>query len=291
MIDYRGIEALQMVQELQNFELAAKKLFISQSAVSQRIKALEDHYGEPLLIRTLPYRPTKLGIQLIAHYKKVCLLEEEFDLERGEVSQKPSISIAINRDSLETWFLDLIAEQKDIFQDITLDIIADDQERTLTYLKNGTVSSCLSTQKKEILGGKAAFVGNMHYVLAASPVFVKKYFSSDDFQDAPAIKFDHNDNLHERYLEKYFGMDGSSLKFHVVPSVRGFKQFALLGYGYGLIPKLDILEELKTGQLIQIYSDKTWDIPLYWHTWSVQSPFYQNFHQDMVRLARKKLSY
>ncbi len=112
MLDYRGIEALYMVQKFQNFELAAKKLFITQSAVSQRIKGLEDYYGEPVLIRTLPYRPTKLGRQLIGHFKKICLLEEELEQELGTLRMNPPISIALNRDSLETWFLDLIEEKK-----------------------------------------------------------------------------------------------------------------------------------------------------------------------------------
>lgn len=94
----------------------------------------------------------------------------------------------------------------------------------------------------------------------ASPTFVEKYFSFENpiecLQNAPAIKFDKNDYLHERYLEKFFGINGSELKYNVIPSVKGFKKFALLGYGYALIPKIDILDELKTKQLVQIYPDK-----------------------------------
>lgn len=141
--------------------------------------------------------------------------------------------------------------------------------------------------------GKASFLGNMQYVLVASPTFVEKYFSLKDpikcFQNAPAIKFDQNDNLHGRYLEKFFGINGSELKYHVVPSVKGFKKFALLGHGYALIPKIDILHELNTKQLIQIYADKIWEIPLYWHFWAVQSKLYQKFNTDMIHLAKTRL--
>lgn len=293
MLDYKGIEALYTVQNLQNFELAAKKLFITQSAVSQRIKSLEDDYGEPLLIRTLPYRPTKLGQQLIGHFKKICLLEEELQQELGGARKNTPISIAINRDSLETWFLELIHEEKEIFTQVVLEIIADDQELTLNYLKNGTVSACLSTSEKEILGGKASFLGHMEYVLVASPSFVENYFSLEDpkecLKNAAAIKFDQNDHLHERYLEKFFGINGTELKYNRIPSVKGFKKFALLGYGYGLIPKMDILQELESKQLIQIYPEKTWTIPLYWHYWAVQSKLYQKFNADIIHLSKRKL--
>jgi LysR family transcriptional regulator (chromosome initiation inhibitor) len=291
MLDYKGIEALYTVQELQSFEAAAKKLHITQSAVSQRIKGLESFYGEPVLIRTLPYRPTRLGKQLIGHFKRICLLEEDLEKQLGASTETRHISIALNRDSLETWFLDLI-DEKLIFSNMTLEIIADDQELTLNYLKNGLVSACLSTSEKEILGGSVHFLGNMEYVLTASPAFVKEYFSKgikQGLKNAPAIKFDQNDKLHERYLEKFFGLNGEELNYHTVPSVRGFKKFAMLGYGYGLIPRIDIHEELKKGTLVQLYPDKVWKISLYWHYWAVQSKFYQKFNTEIIKQIKSKL--
>ncbi|WP_432773202.1 LysR family transcriptional regulator [Francisella salimarina] len=75
MIDYKAIQALKEVIEQQSFELAANKLFISQSAVSQRIKSLETKFGAPVLIRVLPYKVTKLGQDLLSYLAKVELLE------------------------------------------------------------------------------------------------------------------------------------------------------------------------------------------------------------------------
>lgn len=291
MLDYRGIEALYTVQELQSFEAAAKKLHITQSAVSQRIKSLETHYGQPVLARTLPYRPTKLGKQLISHFKQICLLEEDLERQVKESERTPQISIALNRDSLETWFLDVI-EESGPFKHIALQIIADDQELTLDYLKNGLVSACVSTAEKEIVGGKVHFLGDMEYLLVASPTFAKEHFpkgiNKESLSKAPAIKFDKNDKLHERYLEKFFSFDGKELNYQIVPSVAGFKKFALLGCGYGLLPILDIAQELKSKQLIQLHN-KTWKIPLYWHSWSVESKFYREFNAHIIQRATKKL--
>jgi len=292
MLDYKGIEALYTVHELQSFEAAARKLHITQSAVSQRIKGLETFYGKPLLTRTLPYFPTELGQQLIGHFTRLCLLEVDLQQQIGKRAQIPHISIALNRDSLETWFLDLI-EETEIVRNISLEMIADDQELTLDYLKNGLVSACLSTSEKEIQGGRAQFLGDMEYVLVGSPAFVKKYFSKGNDKrnlcNAPAIKFDQNDRLHERYLEKFFDLDGRELNYHIIPSVDGFRKFALLGYGYALIPRIDIVHELKENRLIQLYSDKTWKIPLYWHYWAIESKLYQKFNADVIEWAKKRL--
>ncbi len=109
MIDYKAIQALKEVIEQQSFELAADKLFISQSAVSQRIKSLETKFGAPVLIRVLPYKVTKLGQDLLSHLAKVELLESGLLKEKKLIENtKLQISIAINQDSLDTWFLDTL---------------------------------------------------------------------------------------------------------------------------------------------------------------------------------------
>jgi LysR family transcriptional regulator (chromosome initiation inhibitor) len=291
LLDYKGIEALYTVQQLQSFEAAAQKLHITQSAVSQRIKGLETFYGKPVLTRTLPYRPTELGSQLIGHFTRLCLLERDLQQEIGKMSHTPRISIALNRDSLETWFLDLV-EETEIIRNISLEIVTDDQELTLEYLKSGLVSACLSTSEREIQGGRVQFLGDMEYILVASHAFVKKYFSKgnakENLRNAPAIKFDQNDKLHERYLEKFFDLDGRELNYHVIPSVDGFKKFTLSGYGYALIPKMDVVNELKEDKLLQIHSDKTWKVPLYWHYWAIESKFYQKFNADIADWAKSK---
>ncbi len=58
--DYRTLQALDGEPE-RGFERAAQKLCITQSAVSQRIKQLENMFGQPLLVRTVPPRPTEQG--------------------------------------------------------------------------------------------------------------------------------------------------------------------------------------------------------------------------------------
>lgn len=290
MLDYKGIEALYAVLELQSFEEAAKKLHITQSAVSQRIKALEVFYGEPVLVRTQPFTLTKLGKYLNGHFKQVCLLEESLQLQMTEDAKKPHFSVALNRDSLETWFLDIVSQTL-IFDDLFLEIIADDQARTLDYFKKGLVSSALSTSSDEIRGANTCFIGDMEYLLVASSTFKRKYFSKEKkFDLAPAIKFDKNDMLHERYVEKFFNFDHRVIPFQTVPSVKGFKVFTLKGYGYGLIPRIDIEKELEDKTLVELFPGKRWKEPLYWHYWSVQSSLYQKVNRAIMEEAKKKLS-
>lgn len=292
MIDYRGLEALYTVLQMQSFEAAAKKLHITQSAVSQRIKTMEHYFGEPLLIRTLPYQATELGAQLLGHFTRITMLEDVLYSQLKAKEKLPHISIAVSRDSLETWLMKII-EENAIFDKFFLEITADDQEVTLSYLKKGLVSACMSTEGKAIPGCQVNFLGYLDYVLVATPRFKEHYFSNHNHKanllNAPAVIFDIQDKLHDRYLQHFFKITSEKINYHKIPSVNGFKQFALQGYAYALIPRIDIVQELKAKKLICLYPNKIWEMPIYWHSWAVEPDIYKTFNKTIIEKAKGKL--
>ncbi len=289
MLDYRAIAALQAVVEAQGFEVAAQKLFITQSAVSQRIQSLENHFGKPVLIRSQPYRPTELGKLLLGHYKRLVFLEESLQSEISTEVQSPKISIAISRDSLDTWFVKVI-DQLHTLEPLKLEIISDDQEVTLDYLRKGLVSACASTTAQPIHGCHAKLIGFFDYILVASPSFIKKYFTNNkdiiaSLLQAPSVNFDSKDYLHVRYLEKFFRITNAQLNQHIIPSVSGFRQFAIKGLAYALVPEIDIKKELIKNKLINLFPDKIWKMPVYWHSWAIENKNYKAFNKLVSKVA------
>lgn len=293
MFDYKSLEALAAVIDQQSFDKAAERLYITQSAISQRIKSLEQYVGQPLLIRDLPYSPTELGQLLLNHYRKTKLLEDDTRSQFSDHIERTRLSIAINRDSLDIWFPAVFKSLTEL-KAITLEVITDDQEVTLDYFKKGLASACLSTTEKPITGCQVDFLGYMDYLLVASPDFKKQYFSKDKDQKknlikAPAVIFDAKDVLHKRYLEKFFNIHDESPHYHIVPSVHGFRQFALLGYGYALIPRIDIKKELQNKDLVELFPKKVWRMPLYWHSWQIQTKLYKAFNALVLKVAKSQL--
>lgn len=293
MFDYKSLQALAAVIDQQSFEQAAEKLYITQSAISQRIKSLENYFGQPLLIRELPYSPTTLGQILLNHYRKIKLLEDDTRSQYSDHVEHTHLSIAINRDGLETWFPTVFQGLSDL-NPITLEIITDDQEITLEYFKNGLASACLSTSDKPITSCQVDYLGYMDYLLVASPAFKKTYFSNSKMVrksliEAPAVIFDAKDNLHTRYLEHFFNIHNESPSFHVIPSISGFRQFAIQGYGYALIPRMDIKKELNNRQLVELFPKKVWRMPLYWHSWQIQTENYKAFNALVIKVAKRYL--
>ena len=291
-IDQRALNALDAVIQTQSFALAAKQLFVTQPAISQRIKQLENHFGQPLLIRALPYKATPLGAKLLSLLKRTRLLEEHF-LQELEHDLPGRLSIALNRDSLETWFMNVLPKLA-FLESTNIDIITDDQELTIDYFRQGAVSTCLTSYSKALPGCECELLGHMDYLLVASPAFNERYFNNklsiqENMTTAPLLVFDSRDRLHEHYFKHFFNKILTPERYHLVPSVQGFKQFALRGYGFGLIPRLDILSELAQGQLIEINPGKRWLMPLYWHYWQLPALQYQQFIEKVAEEARHYL--
>ncbi|MFG1501200.1 ArgP/LysG family DNA-binding transcriptional regulator [Halobacteriovorax sp. XZX-3] len=289
MIDYHALRALQAVIEYQSFELASKAIGISQSAVTQRIQNFESFLGTKLLIRKTPYRATEKGKSYLNLLRKVTSLENEI-LEDDDIKKaKPTLKIAMNRDSLDLFFLDVLTDTK-VSQVLTLQIIADDQDNTLKYLKSGQVDMCISSEKKPLPNHTSTHLGDMVYSLVCSKKFYKEYFNEGvnkkTLSEAPLVVFDKYDKAQHTYLKENFKVDKLT-KINLMPSVQSFKKAILGGYGYGLLPFIDMEKEMKKRKFVQLNPSKNFSVSLFLHQWEYQREHIKLFNEKLIKAAQK----
>ncbi|WP_019028494.1 LysR family transcriptional regulator ArgP [Colwellia piezophila] len=293
--DYKLLAALAEVIEQQSFELAAQKLFISQSAISQRIKALEEHVGQPVLIRNQPIITTPAGEQLLSHFKKVKQLEHELiPLLSPETPVMPmKVSLAINADSIATWFIDAITP---VLKDhlVELNLIIEHEERTLDKLRSGQAIGAVSVIEQPLKGYRSFKLGEMEYCLVASEGFAQKYFpngvNQSSLKMAPAISFDHKDDMHVRYIAKHYNLAASEYYCHSVRSSEAFVALAKQGVAYCLLPKLQITRELLSGELINLSPENELIETLFWHSWVLVKGINKKISQQIVKIGQQKLA-
>ncbi|RLM23450.1 transcriptional regulator ArgP [Brenneria alni] len=275
-IDVRKTEALIAVIETGGFELAAKRLNLTTSAVSQRIKALESAIGTPLVIRGRPCASTEEGVKLIRYLRRQKFLYDEFESELfGKENTRVKMRIAINQDSLDTWFLPAVqpvVQQKNIL----LDIVVDDQDYTLKALAEGNVIAAISSIAKPMRGCNVVPLGAIRYRFLCSPDFYRRWFAHGvtrtALQQAPLIIFGNKDRLQLDFLNRVFSVNQEACRYHCVPSTAAFYIAVQRGLGYGMISELQYADNLATGSLMDISPGACSDIDLYWHHWKVQSP-------------------
>ncbi len=292
--DYKLLHALSMVMQEQSFERAANVLCISQSAVSQRIKQLEEFVAHPVIVRGQPIVPTSIGQQLLSHYKQVqqlesVLLPELLPDEPGHVVKLP---IAVNADSVATWFLGVMTPLLKVHP-IELNLLIANEERTLEKLKSGEAFAAVSSHEQALGGYQSFELGKMEYILVATPEFNQRYFAdglnTESLRHAPGVSFDPKDDMHIRFIKEHFGLSAGSYPRHTVRSSEAFVAMAKQGVAYSLLCPLQVQDELESGELINILPDKSLVETLYWHCWVMVRGIYKEVSQHVVKEGREVL--
>jgi LysR family transcriptional regulator (chromosome initiation inhibitor) len=295
VLDYKLLHALSVVISEQSFDKAASTLSITQSAVSQRIKSLEQTLGQPVLVRAQPLVATAIGKKLLAHYQQVKLLEQEIlpDISATKTNETIVASIASNADSLATWLVGAIGEVCHQ-HNVAVNLRLADENRTFSYLKDGEVFGAISTHDQALPGCTFDKLGEMHYILVASPSFVKQYFidgiNECSLARAPAVAYDQKDDMHIKYIEQTFALKGGSYPCHTVRSSEAFVNFAKQGLAYCLIPKLQIQTELASGTLIDLMPENPIYRTLYWHRWILLKGVFKQLSVAIISHAQKAIA-
>ncbi|MBL4910963.1 MAG: LysR family transcriptional regulator ArgP [Alteromonadaceae bacterium] len=295
MLDYKLLDALAKIVELQGFDLAAKHLYITQSAISQRIKSLEENIGQPVLIRSQPIKVTAAGEKLLSHYAMVQQLENEMlpSLLPNAPVEPLKVSLAINADSLATWFISALSPILSKYL-VELNLIVERESVTLDKLKNGSAIGAVSSIAKPLAGYRAFELGDINYILVASKSFQTRYFAegltTETLKMAPGISYDHKDDMHTRFISQHFNLAASEYYCHTVRSSEAFVELAKQGVAYCLVPQLQIKNELASGELINLCPDKQLIETLYWHSWVLVKGINKKISEEIVRYGQKLLS-
>ena len=295
MIDYKLLEALAMVVHEGGFEKAASIMNLTQSAISQRVRLLEERTGKVLLSRASPPKPTDAGQQFIKHYLQVRLLEEGFEKEMsGDGDSMPiRLALGINADSLASWFLPAIGKLLENGK-ILIDMHVDDQEQTHKLLRDGVVVGCISDTASPMQGCKVEFLGSMKYRLLARKDFISKWFpnglTASSAEYAPAVIFNRKDMLHIKILQDVLGVTVKPKAVHYVPSNEQFMQMISSGYAYGMAPDWQSKAMLKAGDIVEVHERTQKSVKHYWHCWNIESLPLSTLTKRLVSGAKNLLS-
>ncbi|MGB0466377.1 MAG: LysR family transcriptional regulator ArgP [Pontibacterium sp.] len=294
MLDYKNLAAVSAIIEEQSFDKAAQKLHVTQSAISQRLRQLEEHLGQRLVIRSNPIQATPAGQQVIKHFQQICLLQDELrktlspQLESGFTR----VSIGVNADSLETWLLDALAPLLSRHQ-ILLDIKIDDQDQTQQLLRNGSVSGCITSSATPIQGCNCIPLGVMPYRCLASPDYIAQYFpggvSAKMLHQAPIAEFNHKDELQNRYLDQFFNIKPGNYPRHRIPSSVAFFDLIVRGHTCGMVPDQQSHAMLAAGKVVDLTPGQYLAVPLYWHVWNLKSALTTQLTDALTHAAQNSL--
>lgn len=270
MLDYPALAALAAVIREGSFDRAAVALGITPSAVSQRVRGLEERLGAILVVRGQPCRATDTGRTLCAHLDRVRLLEAdvapELAPETGTGPSRVALKVAVNSDSLATWF-PRAAAAFGLATGVPLDLTLDDEAHTADRLRSGEVLAAVTADASALQGCRTVPLGALRYAACASPDFVARFFgggvTADALARAPCLRFDRRDGLQARWAEKALGLrlDAPTTS---VASTQAFLDLAVAGLAWGMQPIILAEPHIAAGRLVELVPASRVDVALSW---------------------------
>ncbi|WP_114240464.1 LysR family transcriptional regulator ArgP [Dyella sp. C9] len=277
-----------------SFDGAARRLSLTPSAISQRIKALEDQLGQVLILRRTPCTATPAGVRLLRRVQQLRLLEAETlqDFHVDADSSTPStVPIAVNADSLATWLLAALASLH-TRDGLLFDVRVEDQDHSTDLLRDGSVLGAITAIARPLPGCSVKKLGVMRYLPVATPAFVKKHFArgldATALAQAPMLVFNRKDALQWRFIH---GVTRARLAppMHYLPSSTAFVEGAALGLGWAMAPESMLLQPFADGQLKPIAPNRWLDVPLYWQHWAIRSATLSMVTETLLGTAQASL--
>ncbi|MGY6022913.1 LysR family transcriptional regulator ArgP [Streptomyces spinosirectus] len=271
------VRTLLAVVDEGTFDAAAAALHVTPSAVSQRVKALEQRTGRVLLQRTKPVRATESGEVVVRFARQLARLERDARAELGMsgAGEPTRVSVAVNADSLATWFLPALQR---VSQEprLCFELRREDETRTASLLREGLVMAAVTSSPEPVTGCSVEALGRMRYVPVAHPGFAREHLDGplrEVLTTAPTVAFDRSDDLQDAFVRRLrHDRVGASRERHFVPTSEGFAESVAAGLGWGLVPEVQAERLLGAGRLVLLSPDLTLDVPLYWQQWKLDSP-------------------
>ncbi|BBY58792.1 putative HTH-type transcriptional regulator [Mycolicibacterium sarraceniae] len=246
-------------------------MHVTASAVSQRVKALEKHVGQVLLVRGKPCLPTAAGKPLLRLAAQTAMLEAEAiaEMAGGDSAPRPRIALAVNADSMGAWFVGVFLE----LPDVVFDIRIEDQDHSAQLLREGVVMGAVTTERTPVPGCRVHPLGVMRYLPVASSGYVKRHlpngFTADAVAQAPSLAWNRADALQDMLVRNVFRRS-IDRPVHYVPTAEGFGAAVRAGLGWGMYPEQLAAPALSDGSFVQV-SDVHLDVPLFWQCWKLDS--------------------
>lgn len=297
MLDYPALRALAAVVQSGSFEKAAAALGVTPSAISQRIKQLEERVGAALVVRANPCVATPKGEWLCRHMENVGMLETELfqrlpDLADGHApAQAVTLNIAVNADSLATWFVEAAARFARRSPHL-LGVAVDDQDHTAEWLQRGKVVAAVTSLEKPVSGARRFSLGALRYCATASPDFMARHFSAGvtpaTLAPAPALSFNPKDGLQSQWVRQNFGVD-IVRPTHWLPSSQSFVHACLSGMAWGMNPIQLVEAHLRDGRLVELIPSTPVDVPLYWQVSRLAASQLESLTREVVAAGRREL--
>lgn len=233
MIRIDDYKLLLKLNDIGTIRGTAKEILISQPAVSQRLKFIEEYFSETIFIRT----PKKLvltpsGEMIITHAAQVVAAEQNIKnkLAQSSTEVQGTLSIACSSLISQRFLPNILSKYTTAYPNVSIDLVAGISERIKREHKNYHVCIIRGEQLKD----------SECVRLFADPLYMfdTEKFPKNKIKKRPLISFKSDDSMHDLVDDWLYHQDNiQPIKAINVDQIETCKQFMMQGLGMAVLPK------------------------------------------------------
>ncbi len=242
---------------------AAEKLFLTQPAVSQQIRNLEEELGVELLVRGVRHvKPTLHGQLLYEYAKKIMHLTKQAEVAIQSMKSEVKGKLVIG--TLNSIGMYLVSPLVGLFlktnNQISLDLEYGSGEEILAAMKKGELDVAIMPDVvKEYSGDanlyeeKVLFKDEVWLVVSARDATVSSSIDVAGLVENPMVRLKQHFPAFESALQKQ--LEAKNIKINPVietTNVGSLKRVIESGFGWGFLPAHSIRKQVQSGRLARV---------------------------------------
>jgi DNA-binding transcriptional LysR family regulator len=227
-------ELLLKLNEVGTIRGTAKAILISQPAVTQRLKYIEEYFGETIFIRTPKSLVLTPSGEIILEHAKSVIEEEQVlknKLSKSSEEVLGTLSIACSSLISQRFLPKILGEYTSKYPKVTIDLVTGISEDIRRNHKDYHVCIIRGEQLKEST--------SIHLFDDPLYIFDTEPFPKDRLKERPLISFKSDDSMHELVDNWLYHHQQQikPLRTMTVDQIETCKQFMKQGIGMAVLPK------------------------------------------------------
>ena len=255
-MDLRQLEMAIAVAENASFTRASQQLYVAQSAISRKIKMLEEELGEPIFKRVnKKIYVTPAGETLLRYARRIFLDMRNAKLEISEIAHLERGQLRVGAGMLAcTYILPPVLEKfKALHPRIDLEVITAPTDALLSKLNDNLIELGVFTLPIKHADLQVVPLITEEMVVVTSPkhpvLSHKNRMNAEELQDYPLILFPKGART-RNVIEAFFHDVGINPRIVMeAENVALIKPLVKIDLGISIIPLRSVSEELERGEL------------------------------------------
>jgi DNA-binding transcriptional LysR family regulator len=239
-MNLRFVEAFYWVATLKSVSRAAEKLFLTQSAMSARIAALEEEMGALLLDRQeKQVRLTAAGVRFLSYAQKFLELQREVKAQMG-ASEQHAVSLRVGaiESVLHSWLIPWLETLRTELPEIELELTVETTPLLVDQLQRGAQDIIFAALPAggETIRNKALAAMPMSFVGLANQ-HTKRTYTLAELATGELITFQRASQPYVAVVDALRQANIEGKRIHAISSISAMAQLVQGGFGVATLPK------------------------------------------------------